>query len=53
MKWLNGIKNGTGKDAQSWRGNPYSPQPPSPAKVALVRWCKAAGLLEPAKSAGK
>ena len=44
-KWLNNIKNGTGQDHPSWRGNPYPPQPPTPAKIALVAWCKANGLL--------
>lgn len=45
-KWLNNLKNGTGQDAQSWRGNPYPPQPPSESKLALVKWCKAQGLLD-------
>jgi len=44
-KWLNNIKNGTGKDSQHWLGDHRDKLPPSPEKVALIKWCKAAGLL--------
>lgn len=46
-KWLSGIKNGTGADSQTWRGD-HRPKPIGDTwtKRALVDHLRRAGLIK-------